>query len=286
MTPERWKEIEKLYAASISLPPERRAEFLANSCHDPEVRQEVESLLCENLPSFLEQRGLDVAADAMPRKESGTLVGRTIDHYEVRAFIGAGGMGEVYRARDSRLARDVGLKVLPEQFSEDPEWMRRSEREAKLLALLNHPNIGTIYDLEESDGVRCLILEFVEGETLAERLRRGVVPLVEALEISGQIAEALEAAHEQGIVHRDLKPGNVMISAAGRVKVLDFGIAKMLEPQAGPSAATNVDSASAGVVLGTPSYMSPEQARGKSIDTRRLTCAMFRTCRSPVRVGQ
>jgi serine/threonine protein kinase len=270
MTVDRWKEIERLYQASLNLGSEQRARFLAESCNDEEMRREVESLLAQRgkVPSFLEQRGLDVAANMIPQNQPKTLVGRTIDHYEVLAFIGAGGMGDVYRARDSRLGRDVALKILPAQFSEDPERMRRSEREAKLLASLNHPNIAAIYDLEESDGIRCLILEFVQGETLAERLKRGPVPMAEVLEISRQMADALEAAHEQGVVHRDLKPANVMISAAGRVKVLDFGIAKLLEPQAGANAATNIDSASAGVVLGTPSYMSPEQARGKPIDKR------------------
>jgi Tol biopolymer transport system component len=268
MTPERWKDIEKLYEDSINLPPDGRARFLADSCSDPEIRREVESLLAQqpNLPSFLERRGLDIAAEIMPRTQRGTLVGRTIDHYEVRAFIGAGGMGEVYRAHDARLARDVALKVLPAQFLEDPERMRRSEREAKLLASLNHPNIAAIYDLEEADGIRCLILEFVAGETLASRLKRRALPIADALEIGRQIAEALEAAHEQGIVHRDLKPGNIMISANGTVKVLDFGIAKMLEPEVPTNPSPNTDSA--GVALGTPSYMSPEQARAKPIDKR------------------
>jgi len=270
MTTDRWNEIERLYEASSGLPSEQRARFLTESCADPDMRREVESLLAqrEHIPGFLEQRGLDVAAGILTGKESGTLVGSTIDHYEVRAFIGAGAMGEVYRAHDSRLGRDVALKVMPALFSEDPVRTCRSEREAKLLASLNHPNIASIYDLEESGGIRCLVLEFVEGQTLADRLKCGPIPISEVLEISRQIAEALEAAHEQGIVHRDLKPGNVMISAAGPVKVLDFGIAKMLEPHAAANAPTNIDSASAGVVLGTPSYMSPEQARGKTIDKR------------------
>ena len=268
MSPERWKEIERVYQRSVELPPEGRRQFLAESCGDVEIRREVESLLAQqgNAPSFIEQRGLDVARDMMTANPAGVLVGRTIGHYEVRAFIAAGGMGEVYRARDSRLGRDVAVKVLPHRFSEDIEQLRRSEREAKLLASLNHPNIAAIYDLEESDGIRCLVLEFVEGQTLAERLKRGRLPLGEALEISRQIAIALEAAHEQAIVHRDLKPGNIMIVASSAVKVLDFGIAKMLEPQTETDGPTNIDSA--GVVLGTPSYMSPEQARGNPMDKR------------------
>jgi serine/threonine-protein kinase len=178
MKTDRWNEIERLYEASISLPPDERNRLLAESCHDEEMRREIESLLQRrgNLPSFLEQRGLDVAAELVPRNQLGTLIGHTIDRYEVRAFIGAGGMGEVYRARDSKLDREVALKVLPPEFSEDRERVRRSEREAKLLASLNHPNIAAIYDLEESGGIRCLILEFVDGQTLADRLKDEILP--------------------------------------------------------------------------------------------------------------
>jgi eukaryotic-like serine/threonine-protein kinase len=270
MTPEQWKEVERLYHCAIELQPDKQAQFLDDSSVDEEVRREVESLVAhrQKQPSFIERRGLDVAADMFRQNPSINLVGRTIGHHEVRAFIGAGGMGEVYRAHDTRLSRDVAIKVLPAQFSEDPERLRRSEREAKLLASLNHPNIGAIYDLEESDGFQCLVLEFVEGRTLAEQLERGRIPLREALDINRQIAEALEAAHEQGIVHRDLKPGNIMITSSGSVKVLDFGIAKMFEPRSDEGATKDSDSASAGLVLGTPSYMSPEQARGKPIDKR------------------
>jgi len=270
MTPDHWKEIERLYLASQRLPPDKRANFLATSCRNEEMRRKVEALLAEreNAPSFLEGRGLDMAAEIISSDQGRTLVGRTLGHYEILALVGAGGMGQVYRARDRKLDRDVALKTLPAEFSEDPERMRRSEREAKLLASLNHPNIAAIYHLQESDDVRCLILEFVEGETLAKTLKRGPLPMAEALEISRQIADALEAAHEQGIVHRDLKPGNVMRSADSNVKVLDFGIAKMLAPQTGASVQASIDSASEGIVLGTLSYMSPEQARGRPIDKR------------------
>src|SRR5262245_22458579 len=270
MTPEQWKEVERLYSNSIEVQADRRAQFLAESGAEEEVRREVESLLAHrvNQPSFIERRGLDVAADMITQNPAGSLVGRMIDHYQVRAFIGAGGMGEVYRAHDVRLSRDVALKVLPAQFSEDAERLRRFEREAKLLASLSHPNIAAIHDVEESDGVRCLILEFVEGHTLADRLKRGRIPLGEALEISRQIAEALEAAHGQGIVHRDLKPGNVMISPDGRVKVLDFGIAKMFEPQREDNGTTDLDGTGAGIVLGSPAFMSPEQSQGQVVDKR------------------
>jgi serine/threonine protein kinase len=152
--------------------------------------------------------------------------GTRLGPYEITAPLGAGGMGEVYRARDARLARDVAIKALPEAFARDPERLARFEREAKLLASLNHANVGAIYGLEEADGHRFLVLELVEGETLAARLARGTLPLAESLDVCRQIAAALESAHDSGVVHRDLKPGNVVLTPAGVVKVLDFGLAK------------------------------------------------------------
>jgi eukaryotic-like serine/threonine-protein kinase len=270
MNPERWKEIERLYHASIELPADRRSRFLAESCADGEIRLQVASLLAhrDRGLSFIERPALDVAADIVTRDDLGLLVGRTIGHYQVTSLIGAGGMGVVYRARDSRLDRDVALKLLPAGLGNESDLLSRIEQEAKLLASLNHPNIAAIHDLEESDGIRCLVLEFIEGETLADRLRRKRVHLEEGLTICRQIAEALEAAHERGIVHRDLKPSNVMIAPNGSVKVLDFGIAKMLAASATGGAPGAVDFVTAGVVLGTPSYMSPEQASGTPADKR------------------
>ena len=201
--------------------------------------------------------------------------GARLGPYEVVAPLGSGGMGEVYRARDPRLGRDVAIKALPGVFAADPERLARFEREAKLLAALSHPNVGAIYGLEEVAGQRYLVLEFVEGLTLATRLGRGALPLEEALEVCRQIAAALEAAHERDIVHRDLKPGNVMLTPSGGVKVLDFGLAK-----GGATAATSSDpslsesptmtyaATGAGVILGTAAYMSPEQARGRAVDKR------------------
>src|ERR1700738_1114378 len=150
--------------------------------------------------------------------------------YEVLALIGSGGMGEVYQARDTRLDRDVAIKILPDAFVSDPERVARFQREAKTLASLNHPNIGSIYGLGDGDGVTALVMELVEGEYLSQRIARGVIPIDEALPIAKQIAEALEAAHEQGIIHRDLKPANIKVRADGTVKVLDFGLAKAMEP--------------------------------------------------------
>jgi len=206
------------------------------------------------------------AADFLEPPRPNEIIGSTIGHYEVLGLAGLGGMGEVYRARDIKLGRDVALKLLPSRFSNEPERVDRFEREAKILASLNHPNIAAIYDLEESDGMQCLVLEFVEGESLADRLSKGPIPITDILNISRQIADALEATHEQGVVHRDLKPANVMITPKGVVKVLDFGIARLLEPTASPD--STGDSGTAGKVLGTPSYMSPEQARGTPVDKR------------------
>ena len=182
-------------------------------------------------------------------------------------------MGEVYRALDKNLGRQVAIKILPEEFSTDPERLARFEREAKLLATLNHPNIAAVYGFEEAKGLRFLVLELVEGETLQTRLDKGALPVDEALETCRQVAEGLEAAHERGVVHRDLKPGNIMITPEGKVKILDFGLAKAYTGET-----TGIDIANSptitaqmtepGVILGTAAYMSPEQARGRSVDKR------------------
>jgi Tol biopolymer transport system component len=198
--------------------------------------------------------------------------GQQLAHYEILEPIGKGGMGEVYRARDRKLGRDVAIKALPPEFAQDPERLRRFQREAKVLASLNHPNIASIYGLEESGGTHHLVLELVEGETLAERLSRGSVPVDEAVDLVGQIAGALEEAHRRGIVHRDLKPANIKLTADGKVKVLDFGLAKTFAekvPEAGSALPTLAkDVTREGVVLGTAAYMSPEQARGQEVDER------------------
>ncbi len=201
------------------------------------------------------------------------MVGRTLGQYRVVEKLGAGGMGEVYRATDARLGRDVALKFLPEVFARDPDRLARFEREARLLASLNHPNIAAIHGLEEADGVRFLVLELVEGETLAERLAGGSLPVEEVLSAGRQIAEGLESAHSKGIIHRDLKPANIKITPEGKAKILDFGLAKAFEGEAlardlSQSPTLSDVATRSGVVLGTAAYMSPEQARGKTVDTR------------------
>jgi serine/threonine protein kinase len=190
--------------------------------------------------------------------------GERIGHYEILAPIGRGGMGEVFRARDTKLKREVAIKILPPELAREPDRVARLEREATLLAALNHPNIAAIHGLEEHAGGRFLVLELVEGDTLADRLRRGPLAVREAIEISLQLATALEAAHEKGVVHRDLKPANIMITPEGRVKVLDFGLARTLVPAVGDIAGQTAIRTELGVVMGTAPYMSPEQARGAS----------------------
>ena len=203
--------------------------------------------------------------------------GARIGPYEIFAPLGAGGMGEVYRARDTKLNRDVAIKVLPAAFTDDPDRLARFKREAQVLASLNHPHIGAIYGFEDSGETHALVLELVEGDTLADRIARGPIPLDEALPIARQICEALEAAHEHGVIHRDLKPANIKITPDGMVKVLDFGLAKLAHAEAAASHADVTASPTitspammtgVGVLLGTAAYMSPEQAKGREADKR------------------
>ena len=202
------------------------------------------------------------------------MIGKSVAHYQIIEKIGQGGMGEVFRATDTRLKHDVALKVLPESFAQDPQRMARFTREAQVLASLNHPAIGAIHGLEEEDGVRTLVLELIEGEDLSERIAKGPTLFEETLKIALQIAEALEAAHDKGIIHRDLKPANVKITPEGQVKVLDFGLAKAIEPEATSDAnmtqspTLTMQATQAGIILGTAAYMSPEQARGLPVDQR------------------
>src|SRR5436853_298758 len=200
------------------------------------------------------------------------LPGTRLGMHEIVAPLGAGGMGEVYRARDTKLSRDVAIKVLPDAVAAQPERVARFEREAQLLASLNHPHIGQIYGLEEADHRRYLILEFIDGQSLAERLASGAIPFADALPLARQILSALEAAHDKGIVHRDLKPANIMLTAEGDVKVLDFGLARIVEAdQSGDTANSPTMTFAAtqmGVILGTAAYMSPEQAKGRVADRR------------------
>src|SRR5271167_2690198 len=200
-------------------------------------------------------------------------VGDELGHYEVISLLGKGGMGEVWKARDTTLKRDVALKVLPATFLRDPERMARFQREAEVLASLDHTHIGHIHGIVDSEDSRGLVLALIEGPTLADRIKAGPIPVDEAVGIARQIVEALEYAHDRGVVHRDLKPANIKITLDGVVKVLDFGLAKVLEEEPPPSSLSNSPTltfghTSAGVILGTAAYMSPEQAVGRAVDRR------------------
>jgi Tol biopolymer transport system component len=249
---------------------------VAAACgHDEALRREVDTLLAhaQTAERFLESPIGEVAAHVLADDRRASLMGRQIGSYQILSLVGAGGMGDVYRARDTKLGRDVAIKVVADVFLSDPERLARFEREARVLATLNHPHIGAIYGLEEAGGVRGLVLELVEGATLAERLAAGPLPIQEALTFARQIAEALEAAHEKGIIHRDLKPANIKITPDGSVKVLDFGLAKVFAQEGsgnGVSAmpAITIEETREGVIAGTVAYMSPEQARGMAVDKR------------------
>jgi serine/threonine protein kinase/Tol biopolymer transport system component len=269
MTHDRWQRVKALFQAAVERPAGERTAFLATaSGDDEELRREVESLLASDASD----------RDVLDRVPIGWqavhlfVPHQRIGPYEIVAPIGAGAMGEVYRARDTTLNRDVALKVLPPLFALDPNRVARFKREAQVLAALNHPNVAAIYGLEESDGVHALVLELVDGVTLADRIASGPLPLAEAVRVSRQIAGALEAAHEKGIIHRDLKPANVKITANGTVKLLDFGLAKAWEGASeaqlstAPTLTATIDRER--TILGTPAYMSPEQARGRALDKR------------------
>jgi len=276
MTPDRWQQLQELYHAARTRPEDARAAFLDAACvGDEPLRCEVESLLAQQISyeAFLGASAIVVAEENVSRPEDLPLTGRRIGAYEIQTLLGAGGMGEVYLARDTRLGRDVAIKILPRTVTGDPERRARFEREARMLASLNHPHIGAIYGVEEVDGAQALVLELVEGPTLADRLQRGPVPVAEALTIARQIADALDAAHEKGIIHRDLKPANIKITSDGVAKVLDFGLAKAAIDDRSmfglpPSPRMTAGGTGEGVILGTPTYMSPEQARGLPVDKR------------------
>src|SRR6202049_1535573 len=267
MRPERFRQVEELYHSARARERVERSAFLAEACRgDEELRRKVELLLAQDVSNDDAAGGkiLDRPARELLLSDATVtelVVGTQLGPDVMEALLGAGGMGQVYRARDPRLNRDVAIKVSARQFS------GRFEREARAIAALNHPNICHLYDV----GPNYLVMELVEGPTLAERIKQGALPLEEALRIARQMADALEAAHEKGIVHRDLKPGNIKIKPDGTVKVLDFGLAQVAEttsgdPQSSPT--ITISPTRAGMIMGTAAYMSPEQARGKPVDKR------------------
>ena len=277
MKPERWQQIDRILDGALEREGDQRQAFLEEACSgDPSLRREVESLIeaGERAESFIESPALEQAARTLAQSRGReSLEGQTLGAYRILSFLGRGGMGEVYLAEDTNLPRKVALKFLTEQFTRDEERLSRFRREARLLASLNHVGIAAIHSLEESNGQHFLVLELVEGETLAQRLTRGPLAVEEALRVGRQIAEGLEAAHESGVIHRDLKPANVKITPEGAVKILDFGLAKTVENETSkrelPNSPTlTLEATKEGIVLGTAAYMSPEQARGREVDKR------------------
>jgi len=276
MTPEQWQCVEKLYHAALELPIGERKDFLIRASSGDEVlRRKVEALLKSHDVGrgFLDKNALEVAARAAAMRTgigADSLLGATISHYKTLSLCGAGGMGEVYLADDLRLNRRVALKILPPEVQSDEERMRRFIREAKTASALNHPNIATVYDVGESDGIHFIAMEYVDGQTLAEKISAGPVEPGLLIEIGRQVADALDAAHLKGITHRDVKSANLMLTSSGHVKVLDFGLAKITRPheQETASVVSNTSETVPGVVMGTVDYMSPEQILGKDVDQR------------------
>ncbi len=278
MERDRWLLVERLYHAALDRTKGEQEIFLKEACkNDEELRHEVESLLGyqQKAAAFIESPALEVAAQLLTReeieKDSSTALsaGTTISHYRIIEKIGAGGMGEVYRAHDPRLGRDVAIKVLPQGFVTDPDRLRRFEQEARASAALNHPNIVAIYDVGTWEyGTPYVVSELLEGETLRDCLRKGPLPVRKAIEISSHIALGLGAAHDKGIVHRDLKPENLFLTKAGQTKILDFGLAKLLPDNVLFADLTTVTETASSKVMGTIGYMSPEQVRGQALDQR------------------
>ena len=276
MTPERYQKIGELFDRALDLPPEERGAWLEQVCSgDAGLHDEVNNLLANysQAEDFLSRPALNVAASILARQEHPSLLNQKVSHYQIQSLLGAGGMGEVYLAEDARLRRKIALKVLPDVIARDKDRLRRFEQEAFAASALNHPNILTIYEFGCDGDTHFLAAELVDGETLRDRLQRGPLPLGAALDITAQTAQALAAAHAARIIHRDIKPENVMIRNDGIVKVLDFGLAKLVGPTPadpkGLAAETRTrELTQSGMIIGTIAYMSPEQGRGKPIDAR------------------
>ncbi len=275
MTPEQLAQLSGLYHAALELQPQQRDSFLRESCRgDEELLLQVKQLLeaHENAGSFLASPMTAEAAQLIVEEKASAMIGRLFGHYRIQAHIGAGGMGEVYLAIDEKLGRKVALKLLPDEFAKDPERLRRFVTEAKAASATNHPNIVAIHEIGEADGTHYIAEEFVEGETLRNRIGQGPIPLLEALSIAHQTANALAAAHAVGIVHRDIKPENIMLRHDGFVKLLDFGLAGMSQTEAMAEQLSNAPTlpqqTAPGMILGTVNYMSPEQTRGQKLDSR------------------
>ncbi|HEX3968843.1 MAG TPA: serine/threonine-protein kinase, partial [Edaphobacter sp.] len=271
MTNEPASIAEQIFGEALELTPAQRSAFLDRACKDtPSLRQTVETLLSEHdrLNSFLAEPFLSPAAEFSSSSSAGqTLLpaGTRLGRYSIVEPLGSGGMGVVYRARDERLERAIAIKILAPGVLLGEEARRHFRREALALAKLNHPHIASVYDVGQQDGIDYIVMECVQGESLASKIKSGPLSVKEATSIALQIAEALQEAHEQGVIHRDLKPANVMVTSKGRVKVLDFGLAKLLAPLGTDATLSFVETRG---LIGTPLYMSPEQIHGKSVDER------------------
>ncbi len=284
MTPERWQEVEEVLQGALDRAPQDRAAYLDEVCGgDDELKNEASSLLWahDEAGDFIEQPAIVTDAHVLIDGEQAINVGRELGPYKIVEELGAGGMGEVYLAEDERLGRFVALKILRAYFASDDERLRRFQREARAASALNHPNILTIHEVGEADGVHFISTEFIDGQTLRELLRGESLAVGESLDISMQVASALAAAHAAGIIHRDIKPENIMRRKDGLVKILDFGIAKLTEadPATTSTEEPNKAQTETGVVMGTVGYMSPEQARGLTVDERTdvwsLGCVLY-----------
>ncbi|HEY5405303.1 MAG TPA: serine/threonine-protein kinase, partial [Pyrinomonadaceae bacterium] len=262
MKPDRWHKIEQIFHAALQRKPEDRANFLNQSCAgDIALYDDVKALLTsyQNDDSFFEDSASALAAEMFADR-----VGETIGPYEVLSQLGSGAMGVVYLAQDVQLGRKIALKLLPSQFTNDKDRLRRFQQEARAASALNHPNILTVHEVKQEGGLHYIATEFVDGVTLRQHIQVRQMSLDEVLAIAVQVAGALQAAHAAGIAHRDIKPENIMIRSDGYIKVLDFGLAKLTENELSPAVAET----NPGVVMGTPRYMSPEQARGLDVDLR------------------
>ncbi|HKC24164.1 MAG TPA: serine/threonine-protein kinase, partial [Thermoanaerobaculia bacterium] len=274
MTPERWRRVEEVFHGAVERDAASRERFLAEACAgDEALKRDVEALLSTDgeAADFIETPAAAALADE-PAEAAKLAPGERLGPYEVASLIGRGGMGEVYRARDTRLGRDVAIKVLPSLMASDPDRLRRLELEARTTGMLNHPNILSIHDTGVHGGSAYLVTELLSGKTLRELLAGGALPARRALDVAAQTARGLAAAHDKGIVHRDLKPENLFVTKEGLVKILDFGLAKLTGPRIASGSATGAATVSArtatGMILGTAGYMSPEQVRGQAVDHR------------------
>lgn len=271
MTPERWQQIKVVLQDALELPVQQRSGFLAEACSDdPALRQEVQSFLVLND----DEKALTAAIESSAERAV-LAPGTRLGEYVVQSLLGLGGMGEVYRARDARLRRDVAIKVLPSLVSNDPDRLRRFEQEARAAAALNHPHICTVHDLSDYHGQPFFVMELLEGQSLNERIAGKPIPISELVDLAVQTCDALRAAHDKGIIHRDIKPANIFLSTNGQIKILDFGLAKLVEERHSAGSADSMSETEliAGSVpgtrwgiVGTPAYLAPEQARGEKVD--------------------